>query len=280
MDLDTVLRGALPPIVAVLLFVSFAGVRLLPLAMAIGLYVAYGLLKQAWPSWPHELWSEPNGMEWLLWGTVTLALVAVLEHLRVLPPRVANSAAPAVGAAVAWFMLQKVASHWTGSEVVLFVGTGGLLVALTIVATRTTLARAEGSVVSAAVFATVLSVDTVLVTFGKSAFLGQLCGAVAAAVGTAAVTCSWRRGFSLRAADGAWLGGAHVLFVLAAVHLAYLEWWPAACALLAPFLLLLLPRALAQDRKKVWMVVAVALTAVPLAVGLGLAWPEPNPYGY
>ena len=63
MDLDVLLRGAAPPIVAVLLLVSLAGSRMLPLAMAIGLYVAYGLLK-GWPALPHELWRDPNGVAW------------------------------------------------------------------------------------------------------------------------------------------------------------------------------------------------------------------------
>ena len=57
-----------------------------------------------------------------------------------------------------------------------------------------------------------LSLDAALVTLGKSALLGQLCGAVAAALGAGVATSLWRRGFALQAADGVWLGGpvAHV----------------------------------------------------------------------
>lgn len=280
MDLDTILRGALPPILLTLLLVSLLGARVLPLAAGIALFVAFVLLKQAWPAWPQELWAEPTGMEWLLWGMMALFGVGLLERLRVLPSKLGAGVAPAVGAMALWLMLQKVSLQWQGAEVALYIGSGALLVVLTVAVTRTTLTRGNGSIASAALFATMLSIDAVLVTMGKSAFLGQLCGAVAASIGTFAVTCSWRRGISLSAADAAWVGGTHVLFVLASVHLAYLSWWAAGCALLAPFLLLLLPASFAQSKPKRWLVAAVALVAVPLSVALWLSWPEPNPYGY
>jgi len=279
-DLETILRGALPPILLTLLLVSLLGARVLPLAAGIGLFVAFVLLKQDWPAWPHELWAEPTGMEWLLWGMMALFGVGLLERLRIVPTKLGGGIAPAVGALVLWLMLQKVSRQWESTEVALYIATGALLVVLTVAATRTTLTRSSGSITSAALFATMLSIDAVLVTMGKSAFLGQLCGAVAASIGTFAVTSSWRRGISLNAADGAWVGGTHVLFVLASVHFVYLSWWAAGCALLAPFLLLLLPATFAREKPKRWLVAAGVLVTVPLAVGLWLAWPEPNPYGY
>ena len=86
MDPAALLKGALPPIAAALLLVSWRGGRALPVAAALGLYVAFGLLKD-WPAWPHELWAAPNGTSWLVWGVAALALVAALEHARLLPAR-------------------------------------------------------------------------------------------------------------------------------------------------------------------------------------------------
>ena len=80
--LDVVLKGTLPPLGAALLLVSLAGARLLPLAMAIGLYVAVGLLK-AWPELPHVLWWAPDGRQWLLWGVIAAGLFGLLEHFNV-----------------------------------------------------------------------------------------------------------------------------------------------------------------------------------------------------
>ena len=87
MDLEVVRDGALPPIAAALLLVSLGGARLLPLAVAVGLFVAFGLLKDwnDWPTWPHELWDAPNGTMWLLWGALAACAIALLEHLRVVP---------------------------------------------------------------------------------------------------------------------------------------------------------------------------------------------------
>lgn len=283
MDYDVLIRGAAPPILAALLLVSLAGSRMLPLAMAIGLYVAHGLLKE-WPALPHELWSDPNGVAWLTWGMVATAMLTLAQHLRLLPARITPGAAVIVAALSVWLMLSKVASRWSGVEVALHVGGGGLLVAATMLAVRAVIARRPAataqSVAVGTLFMVVLSLDAGLLVLGKSAFLGQLCGAVAATLGAAVFTKIWRPTFTLRAADGIWIGGAHALFVLAGVHLSYLPWWPAGCALAAPFLLLLVPRSFDQARALRWLVVAVPLVLVPLIVAMWLARPEPNPYGY
>lgn len=63
MDLEVVLRGVLPPIGAALLLVSLGGSRLVALAVAVGLYVAFGLLRRDWPELPHVLWSAPDGRQ-------------------------------------------------------------------------------------------------------------------------------------------------------------------------------------------------------------------------
>jgi hypothetical protein len=97
------------------------------------------------------------------------------------------------------------------------------------------------------VWSTILSLDSVLLTLASSAFLGQLCGAVAAAVGAAAGTVLWRKPFALTAADGTWIGVAHGGFVLAGKHLADLGWPAAAVAMLSPCALLLLRGGLAKS---------------------------------
>lgn len=278
MDPITILKGTLPPILAALLLVSLWGARALPLAMGIGVYVAYGLLKD-WPLLPHELWSDPNGTAWLVWGVLAFGLVALLENLRVLPKRVAPGVGVAVAAVALWLMLAKLAQRWDGGEIALHVGVGGLVVALTTVLMRSVTARAPEGLPAAGLMMVLLSLDAGLVTLGKSALLGQLCGAVAAALGGAAGTSIWRRGFTLRSADGVWLGGAHAMFVLAGVQLGYLAWWPAICALAAPFPLWLL-RAVAPGRPWRWLLIAGPVPLALMVLAMVLAAPEPSPYGY
>jgi hypothetical protein len=283
MDLDAILRGTAPSIVAALLLVSLAGSRMLSLAMAIGLFVAYGLLKE-WPALPHELWRDPNGVTWLMWGVVAAAMLTFAQRLRLLPARVAPGAAMAVAAVSLWLMLSKVATRWSGVDVALYVGGGSVLVAATMLTVRSVIARRSAtsaqSVSVGVLLAVVLSLDAALLVLGKSAFLGQLCGAVAATLGAAVGTVVWRRRFALYAADGIWIGGAHALFVLAGVHLSYLPWWPAGLALAAPFLLRRVPRRLDQAHSLLWLVVAGPLVLAPLFAALWLASPEPNLYGY
>ena len=263
MDPIVVLKGALPPIAAALLLVSLAGARLLPLAMAIGLFVAFGLLKREWPALPHELWAAPNGTQWLLWGIAAAAVASSLEHLRLLTKRLATGVGVLVAAAAVWLLLLKLAQRWDANTVLLHVGGGGFAVALTVLACRRALANAPATIGSAVVFSTMLSLDAGLLTLATSALLGQLCGAVAAAVGAAAGTVVWRRGFAMTAADGTWLGVAHGLFVLAGAHLADLPWSAAGCAMAAPLPLLLLGGAKAHPAR--WTVLATVLTSLPLA---------------
>ncbi|HEX5053968.1 MAG TPA: hypothetical protein VFZ65_19475, partial [Planctomycetota bacterium] len=183
MDLQLVLRGVLPPIGAALLLVSLGGVRLLPLAVAAGLLAAYVLVMKAWPALPHELWVAPNGTEWLLWGVAASALVATLEHVHSLPARSGPALAVGAGAGAVWLVLEKAASHWSGGDAWLQIGGGALAVVLLVLGQRTVLARAPSGLFPAVLFTVVLSIDAVLLALGKSALLGQLCGAVAAALG-------------------------------------------------------------------------------------------------
>ena len=278
MDLVALLKGALPPVLAALLFVSLWGSRALPLAAGLGLYLAYGLLKD-WPPSPLSLWHDPNGAAWLVWGVCGLALTSALERFGVLPARVAAAVGAIAAAAALWLMLRKLALRWDGGEVVLYVGIGAAVAALGTLSARAALARAPRSKAPAALFTALLTLDAVLVTLGKSALLGQRCGAAAAALGASVGAALWRRGESLAAGDGAWIGGAHVLFVLAGVQLGYLGWWPAACALaaLAP-LGLLRPRADAGPCR--WLLCVAPLPLALMGVATWLAAPAPSAYGY
>ena len=278
MDPTVLLKGALPPIAAALLLVSICGRRGLPLAAGIGLYLAYGLLKD-WPAAPWSLWHQPNGTAWLVWGTVGLAAVSTADHLGLFPGRLAPMTTAAAGAGALWLMLTKMAQRWSGSEAALHIGVGGVSVALTALAMRGALARSPRSTIPAVMTTLLLSLDAGLVTLGKSALLGQLCGAVAAAIGAAVGTTIWRRGFTLAAADGAWIGGAHALFLLAGVHLGYLAWAPACCALAAPLTWWLLQPA--EAGRAVWWTLRTAPAPFALmAVALWLAMPADDPYAY
>lgn len=241
MDPVGILNGVLPAIGAALLLVSLGGARLLSVAAAVGPFAAYWLLKTR-PALPHELWAAPNGSEWLLWALVAAALVTVLEYKRLVRGRSAAGLSVAVACVSTWLVLRKVAAQWSLSEAWWYVGSGALIVALSVLGHRAVLRRAPAGVRPAILFTVVLSVDAVVVvTLGSSLLLGQLCGAVAAALGAAVGTTLWRRPFALAVADGTWLGMAHALFVLAGVHIGYLGWLAAGCVLAAP-LLLLVPR--------------------------------------
>ena len=278
MDPTVLLKGALPPIAAALLLISICGRRGLPLAAGIGLYLAYGLLKD-WPAAPWSLWHQPNGTAWLVWGTVGLAAVSTADHLGLFPGRLAPMTTAAAGAGALWLMLTKMAQRWSGSEAALHIGVGGVSVALTALAMRGALARSPRSTIPAVMTTLLLSLDAGLVTLGKSALLGQLCGAVAAAIGAAVGTRIWRRSSSLTAADGVWIGGAHALFLLAGVHLGYLAWTPACCALLAP-LTWWLVRPPEESHALGWLVRIAPLSLALMATALWLAMPAEDPYGY
>lgn len=273
MDLEEVARGALPPIGAALLLVSLGGARLLALAAVLGLFAAFWLLKREQPPWPHDLWFAPSGDPWLVWSVVAAALVALLEHARVLRGRVAAGFGAAVAAFAVWLVLEKVSMRWADSHLILHVGGGALVAALLVLATRTTLARAPKNVAPAVVFTLLLSALSVLLVEGaKLGLFAQLCGALAAAVGAGAATSLWKRPFALAPAEGAWLGGAYTLFVLAGVHLGDLPLAAAGCALVAPAALFLLKPGAAQ-RPLGWLVVALVLAGVPMAAAFWFAQP-------
>ncbi|MCA8977897.1 MAG: hypothetical protein KDC98_24440 [Planctomycetes bacterium] len=270
MDLIALLEGVLPPILIALALVSIAGNRLLPMAMALGLGAAFVLLK-SWPLLPHELWLKPKGLDWLLWGVIALALAASLEHWRCLPARSSSWLVAVIGAGVVWLMLDKLAGRESTGWAVAHVGGGGIGVMLLTFGGARVVARAESSPFLPLLFTAVLSIDAVLLTLGRSALYGQLCGACAAAVGAAIGTALWRRPFTMAGPDAALCGAVHGLFLLAGVHLAYLTWPVALLAAVMPVLPLVLPKSFAKERPKRWMLVALVLVALPAGVAIAIS---------
>ncbi len=276
MDLEVVLKGALPPILAAMLLVTFCGVRLLPLAMAAGLFVAYALLRRELPDTPFTLWSTPDGRQWLLWGVIGAGVVALLEHLRVLTTRTGALLGFACAAGSLWLMLSKQAARWTMQENLVYVGGGALAAGVIVLACRRAILRAPAGIGAAVVFVLLLSADSMLLALlDSNALLGQLCGAVAAALGAGAATVLWRSSFSMTIAEGTWLGCAHALFVLASAHLGDVPWLAMACALFAPCALLLVP---AKEQRPVrWTMLSLLAIAVPMAAA---AWLTSNAAAY
>lgn len=269
-DPIVVLKGTLPPLAAAFVLVGLFGARWLPLAVAVGLAVAYGLLNNGLPLLPHRLWFEPNGREWLLWGVIAAALAALLENFRVLRGRVAAGVGVALAIVALWLMLIKLAARWDPGEVLLFVGTGGLAAGLMVLACRRVVGDAPAGIGAAVVFSFVLSFDAVLLTMGRSGLLAQMCGATAAALGAALGTALWRRPFALTGGDGTWLGIAHALFLLAGVHLAYLSWPAMWSAFAAPLPILLLGKRFV-DRHATWTIGALLLSGPLLGLALFFA---------
>lgn len=237
MDLIPLLQGTLPPIAAALLLVGLGGARLLPVAVGSGVFVAYVLLKQ-WPALPTALWSAPNGTEWLLWCLLAAMLLATLEHARVLRGRGAAWAAVALAAAAPSFLLMKVAARWSWDQRLAWLGGGGLAAVLLVLVWRRYLQRTTPGLLPGVLGTVLLSGDAALLAGQGSALLGQLCGALAAALGAGCGTWLWRRTFGLAVGDGTWIGIAHALFLLAGVHLSALPWTYALAMALAPGLLL------------------------------------------
>jgi hypothetical protein len=265
-----VVKAAAPPIVAVLLLVSIAGTRLLPLAVAIGLFGAQWLLR-GMPATPIELWESPQGALWLLWSVIGGAVVAQLEVSGLLRGRLATGAGMAVAAFAVWLVLQKLAARWDALEVVLYVILGGIVAALVVLACRTIVGRAPKNLAPAVVFSVVLSLDAAIVAYRGALTPGLLCGAAAAAAGAAAGTSMWRLPFALSPADGTWLGCAHVLFLLGGAHLGSLPWPAALCAMAAPCVLLLMRPGL-EPRPITWSLTAFLMMAVPMGGAMYFAF--------
>lgn len=269
-----IVYGVAPPIALALLALSRWGGRCLVLAAAFGALVAYGLLFWRLPGWPHELWQNPNGIEWLLWGLCGAALLR-------LGGRAGAFVDAGLAAVVVWLLTKKVAAAWTTGELLLHVGGAGLATLVLAFAMRRQAAAATTSVVPWLATSVLLSVDAALLTLGKSALLGQLTGAFAAAFGTAAgVRLLWRKDLVFAAPSAGFVAVLHVVLLMAGPTLAYLPWRETGMAAAGPLLMLLLPRGLCERRPGLAAGCAAVLAVVPGIAALWLLLGEANPYGY
>lgn len=274
MPLLQIVYGVAPPIALALLALSRWGGRCFAVAAALGALVAYGLLFWRLPGWPHELWHDPNGIEWLLWGLCAAALLRLGGSAGVLVDA-------GLAAAVVWLLTRKVAASWALGELLLHVGGAGLAVLALAWTMRRQATPATTSVLPWLGASVLLSVDAALLTLGKSALLGQLTGAFAAAFGAAAgARLLWRKDLAFTAPIAGFVAVVHTVLLLAGPTLAYLPWREAGMAAAGPLLMLLLPRGLCERRPGLAAGCAAVLAVVPGIAALWLLLGEANPYGY
>ncbi len=279
MELTPILHGVLPPILLALFGVSRFGARALGLAAALGALIAYGLLKQ-WPALPHQLWHDANGTEWLLWSLLGAALVALAW--RASGPRAAGLpiAAALFTAVATHLLLTKVAVGWSTTVTALHVAGAAVGVGLLTWGQRRALVAMPQGMFPLVLASVVLSLDAGIVTLGKSALLGQLCGAIAAAFGATAGVRLWRKDVALTPADALFFAFAHGGFLLAGVHLAYLPWTAAGLAAVAPLLTLAVPAKWWSARPQIALAATGVLVVAPLLAAIGTLLAEQDPYGY
>ncbi|MCR9244758.1 MAG: hypothetical protein NXI31_06985 [bacterium] len=275
MDLVLLVKSIAPPAIAALALVSAGGNRLLPLALAIGLTMAFVLLHQ-WPVLPHVLWSRPGwsgaAVHWLYWCLMVVILTSGLEHWKCLPPKIATFLGPLVGAGAVWFVMRAAAAGEGVGWQVLHVGGGALAVAALVVVHRRLMLRAVSSPFLPAFFVVALAVDVTVLILCRSDSQARVVLGGASALLAAIITSLWRKPFVLSAADASWLGVLHALLLLAAAELAYLPWMVAMLVAVVPVVPLTLPKSFAKERPRRWMLVALLLAALPAAAAIALAW--------
>lgn len=235
--LEVALKGALPPIVLVLLLTLPFGRRWLGVATGIGFVVAFWLLTNGLPAMPQQLWNGSNdATQWLCWCMLLAALVSGLEGLRRMPRAAALALVAVVVAATVWLPLTNLRRHWSAGDNVLHTGVALLLLAATLISMRRLPARRPG-VLIAVVFTACLSVDAyVLVNAAHSGLVGQLAGVGAAALGTSIGLTLWRRPFELPPSAVLPLAIGHASILVLGYHLGYdPDPWVLAAAALAPF---------------------------------------------
>jgi hypothetical protein len=282
------LYGVLPGIAAGLLLVGLFGRRWCGLAVALGMAVAYCLLKQQWLPLPNDLWAGNNdGTQWLLWGVLAAGVASAAGGSKSLPVAVAWPAALGSFSLLAWLMLTNLRRRWTVSETSLHLVACVLLLAVCWFALRRAVLRwGVGSVGLAAVLVGILSVDAGVLLLGRSALQGQLVGGSAAALGACAVTAFWRRPFVLPPSFALPLAIAHGGMLLAGYHFSYLSVEAGLCALFAPLGLLVIPVAGADDpvvRARWRRLLGAALCGMMGAAALWLSMPAgggASDYGY
>ncbi|MFM1873293.1 MAG: hypothetical protein RL398_2715 [Planctomycetota bacterium] len=273
MDILPVVCGVVPPVALASLAATRWGARAIAPAAALGALVAHSLLFWRLPTWPHQLWAQPAGVEWMLWGLLTAAVVR-------LGGRVGAACDAALAAAVVWLLTLKVGASWTITERSLHLGGAAAVAWLLAHGARRIAVPTCGSLVPWIGASLLLSVDAAVLTFGKSALLGQLAGAFAAAMGAAAgARLLWRRDLTFSPIMAGFVALTHVVLLAAGPTLSYLPWREAGLAVAGPALLWLLPSAFAERRPSLAAVLAAVLPLLPGAIAVWLLLGEADPYG-
>lgn len=267
--LKVALRGVLPGIGAALLLVGLGGRRFTALALAVGMLVAMGLLKE-WPQWPWVMFPGGNGLHWLVWALVVAGIVGLLLDID-WPVRITTPLALAALAVLPWFTVTQLRARWSATDTALHVGIGAAALVALWLSLRPVVARPKGLLAEVA-WTTTLAVDSWILLRSGSAYPGQLASALAAALGTVAALGWWRSSF--RVGPGAALGVAagHGGILLAGVELGELDLGPAFAALAAPAGLWLAVAGPLQGRPRLASVAAVAVTGGLLALAIATTW--------
>ena len=215
--LVVVAQGLLPAMGAVAVLVGILGRRFVSIAIASGVFAAYSLLKQL-PAWPHRLWVENNdGTQWWIWSLVAAALLATFEGSRTRPARSAFVLWCAVLGAQVWLMLTNRRTNWDASTTALHTSIGAFALCLMCVTFRSTLAKPAPRLQLWA-WTACLGVDAGVLALGGSVLLGQLAGALAAALGTVAALRLVRNSVQLVPGTALTLAAGHGGILFAGYH--------------------------------------------------------------
>ena len=265
-----ILFGALPGMACGLLLVGLMGRRWLGLALSVGVFSTFVLVK-AWPPWPLELYlGAGSGLHWLLWFVMGAGLVAVAGGTKPWPMVLALPLAAAWFGALTWFLLGRLRGRWSTAEsVVEHVGAFLLLVGVWVMLRRVLACRHGVGV--GIVWTVCLLADAAVLLLGSSALQGQLAGGAAAAFGAAVGTVLWRRPFVIGPAIALPFVTAHVGLLLAGYHFSFLPAGAMLCAAFAPAGLLFAGAADEGGRRSWRWVLGWVATGVAIAMSIVLA---------
>jgi hypothetical protein len=265
------LQGILPPIAVALLLVGVFGARLAALALGIGTFVAFGLVKRDWPEWPWLLWSGNNdGMQWLAWCILSAGVLGAVQDLRWLGKKVPVALDVAGVIAVPLLMTMRMRSRWSFEESLVHLVIGWTLLGGLWFVLRGTAQKRPGWAIPA-VWTACLIGDSIVLLESGSAFQGQLAGAAAAALGAAVFTATWRKPFALGPGAAMAVAVAHFGLLYAGYHFSELPRWPALLAFAAPLPLGFATWRYFDDEPKFGVLVGVVAAAVMLGIAVANA---------
>lgn len=264
----TILKGLLPAIASSLLLVGVFGRRCIGLAMAVGVLTAYTLLRE-FPPLPDALFFGNNdAMQWLLWCSLAAGLLGLAGGIKHLPQWLLVAGGLLLLGAEVWLLLQNRTRDLAPAAAVLTQAVAFVAIAAVWLLLRQAADR-RPDVGPVVLWTGCLGVDAALLLFGRSALQGQLAGAAAAALGTAALTALWRRPFAIDRSSALAFAALHGGLLLTGNQLADLPLLPALLALAAPASLALLPRRQPGEGNAAFVAVTlVAATLLGTALGL------------